>query len=173
MTKSLTYVKFNLIYFYTSSCQFKAQQQSSHLCCISSTCSPWSCELVLGPQQSTWPGFRTPSHASQAWDLGRVWGLEFVQSRGLSKWKDQGLLSPLASALLTFHWLDLSHLLLPTTRETESQKAHSPGVALPIDQPSLTLLRTFWNPCSPEQRGILLSLKISNSPRGDGEIAQW
>lgn len=34
-TQSLTYMKFNLIYFYTSSCQFKEQKQSSHLCLIS------------------------------------------------------------------------------------------------------------------------------------------
>lgn len=43
-TKSLTYVKFNLIYFYTSSCQFKEQQQSSHLCLISSIHCRWSRE---------------------------------------------------------------------------------------------------------------------------------
>ena len=42
--KSLTYVKFNLIYFYTSSCQFKEQQQSSHLCLISSIRCRWSRE---------------------------------------------------------------------------------------------------------------------------------
>lgn len=42
--KSLTYVKFNLIYFYTSSCQFTEQQQSSHLCLISSIHCRWSRE---------------------------------------------------------------------------------------------------------------------------------
>lgn len=42
--KSLTYVKFNLIYFYTSSCQFKEQQQSNHLCLISSIHCRWSRE---------------------------------------------------------------------------------------------------------------------------------
>lgn len=42
--KNLTYVKFNLIYFYTSSCQFKEQQQSGHLCLISSIRRRWSRE---------------------------------------------------------------------------------------------------------------------------------
>lgn len=42
--KSLTYVKFNLIYFYTSSCQFKEQQQSNHLRLISSIHCRWSRE---------------------------------------------------------------------------------------------------------------------------------
>ena len=37
-------MKFNLIYFYTSSCQFKEQQQSSHLCLISSIRCRWSRE---------------------------------------------------------------------------------------------------------------------------------
>lgn len=37
-------MKFNLIYFYTSSCQFKEQQQSSHLCLISSIHCRWSRE---------------------------------------------------------------------------------------------------------------------------------
>lgn len=37
-------MKFNLIYFYTSSCQFKEQQQSNHLRLISSIHCRWSRE---------------------------------------------------------------------------------------------------------------------------------